>query len=154
MQLAGQPQAPHIVVRALDSGTAGSSAAERLENLYEAVSEDSFVCVGDIIPTERQEGFLRCVAAPLYLPLTQVTHFGSLSFATVLAREVGCRWRVISSFPGQPQHTLVLVCEFAFGWAAQRPWDSGCGRPAHSDGVRARGADKQAGVGTAAPEQV
>ena len=61
MQLAGQPQAPHIVVRGLDSGNAGSNVAEHLESLYEAVSEDSFVCVGDLIPTDGQEGFLRCV---------------------------------------------------------------------------------------------
>ena len=99
MQLAGQ--APHIVVRGLDSGSAGSSVSERLESLYEAVSEASFVCVGDIIPTDGQEGFLRCVGCLAFLvfrspKLHDLAVFGSTY--TVLAQVVGCRWRMNSSF--------------------------------------------------------
>ncbi|KAK9834028.1 hypothetical protein WJX81_004480 [Elliptochloris bilobata] len=59
MQLAGQPQAPNIIIRGSGSSLAAASVQERLESQYEAFSEDSFVCVGDIVPTDMQEGFLR-----------------------------------------------------------------------------------------------
>lgn len=60
MHLGVQPQAPRIVIRDADSGAADGGMLEHLQSQYEAVSEDSFVCVGDVIPTDMQDGFLRC----------------------------------------------------------------------------------------------
>ena len=59
-----------------------------------------------------------------------------------------------SELAGPPPRTLVLAVESTVGWAAQRPWDTGRGRPADGYGVWARGADKQAGVSAAAEEEV
>jgi hypothetical protein len=59
MHVGAQPP-PRIVVRDADSGAADGGVHEHLRSQYEALGEDSFVCVGDVIPTDMQDGFLRC----------------------------------------------------------------------------------------------
>lgn len=66
MQLAQQPCEPHIVICSFDDSAADVTGRERLESQYGTCSDDSFVCVGDIIPTDMQDGFLRCAPSLLH----------------------------------------------------------------------------------------
>jgi len=59
MHVGAQPP-PRIVVRDADTGAADGGVHEHLRSQYEALGEDTFVCVGDVIPTDMQDGFLRC----------------------------------------------------------------------------------------------
>jgi hypothetical protein len=118
MHLGAQPP-PRIVVRDADSGAADGGVHEHLQSQYEALGEDSFVCVGDVIPTDMQDGFLRCDTPQAY-------GYGAPPHALNGHAAVPCRGHGTQVVAGQLMATVCGRVERVNKLVSVRPLRSRC----------------------------